>query len=137
MVCNRVEIVGEARSTDSGELKRYLEQVKTVTAAVASSHQTTIDLDIETLYETFLVPESSVVAGVAREAMCGLGLEAWFARGGGGMDGNHFNQHGIETIGLAIGYSKNHTLEEQIFIADLIKGGELAAEIVRTAARTA
>jgi di/tripeptidase len=50
------------------------------------------------------------------------------------MDGNHFNNNGIQAIGLAIGYSKNHTHAEQIVISDLIKGGELVKEIIKAAA---
>lgn len=134
VVCDLVEIAGEARSTDSGELAQYIEQVKAVFAATAARYQTTIDLNMETLYDTFFVPETAAAAVIARRAMQNLGVDAWFSSGGGGMDGNHFNKNGILAVGLAIGYSKNHTLDEQIIISDLVKGGELAAEIVRTAA---
>ena len=62
--------------------------------------------------------------------MAKLGVECTLARGGGGMDGNHFNEHGIKAIGVAPGYFKNHTKDEYIYIDDMVKCSEFALALI-------
>ena len=55
----------------------------------------------------------------------------YFAQvGGGGMDANIFNAQGMKTIGVATGYSGNHTTTEQLVLEDFYKSGELAAQMI-------
>ena len=49
-----------------------------------------------------------------------------------GMDANNFNYIGIATIGVACGYSKNHTLQEQMVLEDFFKAGDLAEQLILT-----
>ena len=57
-------------------------------------------------------------------------IEGFCQKGGGGSDGNHYNRHGIPTVVLALGYSKNHTNAEQIIVEDLEKAGKLVEDII-------
>lgn len=137
VVCDYAEIIGEVRSTSEQEMEEYLAEVKQTFAAVAAEYQTEIEVNAQALYHTFLINENDAVAQIAVRAMNNIGVEPVFTAGGGGMDGNHFNANGIDAIGIALGYSKNHTPAEQIIIADMVKCGELVKELVKEVALSA
>jgi tripeptide aminopeptidase len=130
VVCDYVEILGEVRSTATAEMRQYIDNIKQTFAAVAQQYGTTIDVEVEELYETFYVETEEVVAQIAKRALQSVGADVRFTPGGGGMDANNFNKAGIRAIGLASGYSKNHTLNEEVSIPDLIKSGDLVKELV-------
>lgn len=137
VVCDYAEIVGEARSTNDHEVEEYLAEVKRTFATAADEYQTEIDVNAQMLYRTFLIDENDEIAQIAVRAMRNIGIEANFTTGGGGMDGNHFNANGIKAVGIALGYSRNHTPAEQIIIADMVKCGELVKELVKEVALSA
>lgn len=130
VVCDYVEILGEVRSTVTDEMRQYISDMKQTFATVARQYNTTIDVEVEELYETFHVGEEEVVVQVAKRALQSVGADVRVTPGGGGMDANNFNKAGIKAIGLASGYSKNHTLKEEVSIPDLIKSGDLVKEII-------
>lgn len=130
VVCDEVVITGEARGTDDKELEDYLAQVRKIFDETAAKFNTTIDVSIQTLYHTFNVSETSDVIEIAKAAMKKQGIDGFCQKGGGGSDGNHYNRHGIPTVVLGLGYSKNHTNAEQIIIEDLKKTGKLVEDII-------
>ncbi|WP_371373800.1 M20/M25/M40 family metallo-hydrolase [Sporomusa aerivorans] len=136
VVCDYAEILGEARSTNDYEIEQYLQDVKQIFAAVADEYQTEIEVSMQILYRAFSINETEAIAQIAARAMRNVGIEANFTSGGGGMDGNHFNANGIQAIGVALGYSKNHTPAEQVVIADMVKCGELIQELVKEVYRS-
>jgi len=130
VVCDAVEILGEVRSTVTAQMRQYSDTIKQTFSAVAQQYGTTIDVEVEELYERFYVKPEEEVAQIAKRALQSIGAEVRFTPGGGGMDANNFNKAGIKAIGLASGYSKNHTLNEEVSIPDLIKSGDLVKEII-------
>ena len=84
----------------------------------------------------FLIPEEEHVVAVAKAACEKLGLTCRIEVGGGGMDANIFNARGMSTIGVATGYTKNHTKNEQLVMENFYKSGELAHVIIETYAAT-
>ncbi len=135
VVCDYVEIVGEARSTNRDDLKNYVEYLKTTFEDVCDRYKTYLEIEIEDNYDTFHVKEDELVCKIITYAMSALGIDCYFSYGGGGMDANRFNQAGISSIGIATGYSKNHTLDEEIYIEDLIKSGDLVKQIIIEASK--
>jgi tripeptide aminopeptidase len=131
VVCDYAEILGEVRSTNDPEIEQYLQEVKQIFAAAADEYQTEIDVNVQMLYRTFSINKTDAIARIVAKAMSNIGIEANFTSGGGGMDGNHFNANGIPAVGIALGYSKNHTHEEQIVISDMVECGELMQELVK------
>jgi tripeptide aminopeptidase len=131
VVCDFVEILGEARSTDEEELKRYVETVRLAFDQTAREFNTAIDVAVDTLYHTFHLSESEEIIQIALAAMKRLGIEGFCKRGGGGMDGNRFNRKGIKAIGIAPGYGSNHTPNEYLRIQDFITCGALVKELIR------
>ena len=66
----------------------------------------------------------------AKKALRRLGLTARVEAGGGGMDANIFNAKGLTSLGIATGYSKNHTLEENLDELSFIKSGRLVELLI-------
>lgn len=129
IVCDYAEVLAEARSTDDEEFEAILKKFAEPVAEIAAEYGVTIKYEPNVLYKTFKVEPDEDIAQVAVNAIRKMNLEPVFARGGGGMDGNHFNNNGIRAIGIAPGYFKNHTPNEHLYLEDLQKCGELAAEI--------
>lgn len=135
IVCDMAEIHGECRSRKSEELDSYRLEVKTVFAEVAREFNTEVELVENLEYQTFKVDESEPVIQIAVRALKNLGLTPEIRPGGGGMDGNYFNQNGIKAIGISPGYVGVHTSQEHQSIADLMKCGELVAAIIKESGR--
>lgn len=135
VVCDFVEIQGEARSTKSQELEAYIARLKETVGKLEEKWQMKIDLTLEKMYDTFTVPEESEGIGIAKRAMEKVGLKPTVMRGGGGMDANHFNEHGIAAVGIAVGYANIHTPEEEIKIDDLKKTAALAVALIAEAGK--
>lgn len=130
VVCDRCTITGEARGTDETALNAYLEEVKAVFDRAAKRFNTKIDVSINLLYHTYFVaPDSPVVQTLIR-ALKTEGIDGLCQKGGGGSDGNHFNWHGIPSVVMALGYSKNHTNEEKIFYRDMMTCSKVLQAIV-------
>lgn len=130
VVCDYVEVLAEARSTDNAEFEAILAKFAEPIAAIEKEYGVKIEYTPNVLYKTFKVEKEDTIVQIAANAMQKLGLEPVYARGGGGMDGNHFNNNGIQAIGIAPGYFKNHTPNEHLYLDDFKKCGELAAEII-------
>ncbi|MDR2827092.1 MAG: M20/M25/M40 family metallo-hydrolase [Candidatus Adiutrix intracellularis] len=130
IVCDRCEIKGEARSTDPAEVAAYLEETRRIFEDTAAEFGAVLDFKTSLEYKTFRVDESELVIKLAEEAMKNMGLSPIIASGGGGMDGNHFNQHGLTAIGLSPGYFNPHTPQERQSLSQLIRCGALIAEII-------
>ena len=131
IVCDLVEIKAEARSTIDQELNSYLSEFERVFQETARELGARAIIQSHLEYLTFKVDEAEEVIRLAGRAMKNLGLEMRVTAGGGGMDGNHFNQHGIKAVGLSPGYLAVHTPQETQPVADLVKCGQLVFEIIR------
>lgn len=129
VVCDYAEILAEARSTDNAEFEEVLKKFEAPIKGIEEKYGVTIEYKADVLYYNFKIEPDEDVVKIAVKAMQNLGIEPVLNKGGGGMDGNHLNYHGIKSIGIAPGYFKNHTPNEHIFIEDLITCGKLAAEI--------
>lgn len=136
IVCRLAEIEGEARSTDPEELAGYLDEVDQVFQRTALEFGADISVERCLEYETFRVDETEEVIRLAGRAMKNLGLNMRIVASGGGSDGNYFNRNGLKAVGLSPGYLRVHTPEEEQPVDQLIKCGELVAEIIREAARS-
>ena len=78
----------------------------------------------------FCIAEDNEVVSVAKAACARIGLTPRFEAGGGGMDANIYNARGLTTIGVASGYSKNHTKEEQLELDSFFQSGDVIAALI-------
>jgi tripeptide aminopeptidase len=135
IVCDYVKLKGEARSHDEEELSAYIHEVDKVFKETASKRGARVEIEYALEYSAFYVKEDHESIVRASNALQNLGVKPNIVTGGGGMDGNFFNEKGITAIGLATGYDFVHTEKEEQSISQLIKCGEVVAEIIRDFAR--
>ena len=131
VVCDNAWFEGETRSRDKQKLMAYLAYFEEHCTKVATEHGASIKITKEEGMKPFVVPVESQVLQIAQAACTKLGLAYRIEVGGGGMDANIFNGKGLATVGVATGYTKNHTKQEQLVLADFYKAGELAAELIK------
>lgn len=134
VVCPKAVVTGEQRSTNPKEYAETSEKIRQAAKEIAEKYHTEIEVDILTQYETFHIPDDAPCCRIAAKACKNAGIEPFFSRGGGGMDGNHFNAHDIQAIGIAPGYAKNHTTEETLDVNDFMKCADEAVEIIKVTA---
>ncbi len=126
VVCDRVVIEAEARSTDSHKLDNQIAKMKQACEQAVQLSKTHFDFEAKVVYPSYHHKLDSDVVQLATKAFVKLGIQPHCFQSGGGSDANIFNQMGIPTVNLAIGYQHIHTVKEQIAISDL----ELAAKAV-------
>lgn len=119
VVCARVTLLGEARSTNEAELDTYIKKVKTVFEDTAKTFGATVEVKVEKNYSTYHVAEDSVVIRALKAGFEAEGIPCTCTRSGGGSDANWFNQYGIESVPLAVGYYQNHTTQEHLYVSDI------------------
>lgn len=135
VVCDRARLTGEARSRDITKLNSYIDYVRAHCAEIIAATEATAEVTVERTYDPFVVTrEEPAVANVCR-VLERMGITPLVEAGGGGMDANRLNALGIRTVGLATGYSKNHTKNEELYIDDLKKSAQMVLEIIREYAK--
>ena len=135
VVCDKVELVGEARSLVTEKLDKQLAAMKAACDEAARETGAVIDFRTERMYPAYKFDETSPVVQLAMRAIRNAGLEPSAFHSGGGSDANVLNGHGIPTVNLAVGYNHIHTTEEHIAVADLVKITRVVVEIVKEAAK--
>lgn len=134
VVCDLVTITGEQRSRIAEEYEEISDKIRAAADMISQKYDTPVEVSIDTLYHAFHLEESDRTCVLAAEACRRAGVEPFFKKGGGGMDANHFNEHGIQAVGLGTGNFKCHTSAEYQVIDDLMKCAAQAVEIVKLAA---
>ncbi|MDR2460382.1 MAG: M20/M25/M40 family metallo-hydrolase [Deltaproteobacteria bacterium] len=135
IVCDYLEIKGEARSHNEEELSLYLKEVDKVFKETTAERGARVEIDYTLEYPLFSVKEGDPIIQLASKVLDQLGIKAEVVQGGGGQDGNYFTQKGITAIGLATGYDYVHTEKEEQSISQLIKCGEVVAAIITEVAK--
>ena len=130
VVCDYATFRGEARSRNLQKLLDYMEYFKAHCTKTAEAAGATITIDAFENLLPFYMGEEEEVMVIAKEACEAAGIPYIAQVGGGGMDANIFNAKGMKTIGVATGYSGNHTTAEQLVLEDFYKSGELAEAMI-------
>lgn len=134
IVCDYAEVNGEMRSTDAAEFDALLKKYEEAVPAIEKEYGVKIEYSSDVLYKAFSLKADGRAAALTAEALRRCGVEPRFEKSGGGMDANHFNANGIETVGITVGYFNCHTGDEYQKLQDLYKCGEMAAQIAWLAA---
>jgi tripeptide aminopeptidase len=130
VITAKATIVGEARSRNHAKLENYLAELDAVCKKVAADMGAEIALDVTHNYRSFLTPESSETIRLIGRVFDDMGIEMKVEPGGGGMDANRLSANGIECVGVATGYAKNHTPDEFLVVEDLVRSGELVEKLI-------
>ncbi|AQT86185.1 peptidase T [Paenibacillus larvae subsp. larvae] len=135
VVCDRVEIVAEARSIVQDKLTKQVESMKEAWKSAAADFHTTCEFNVDIAYPAFMHEDSSEVVELAKRALEAIGCKTSTVHSGGGSDANIFNGMGIPTVNLAVGYENIHTTKESISISNLVKTAKAVVSIVKEAAK--
>lgn len=130
VVCDKAEFEGEARSRDHKKLQDYVDYFQSHCKEVAEKYGAGVETVLDPRFLPFWIEESEPVLAMARQACDSLGLTFKAEPGGGAFDGCIFNAKGMSCVGVATGYSKNHTKDEQLILEDYFKSGELCAVLI-------
>lgn len=130
IICDQVDITGEARSRDEKKLKAYEAYAEAFLKETVSGMGAGCNFSVEEEHGAFSVsPDDETVIRIAH-ALEKIGVTPKIEAGGGGMDANILNEKGITTVGVATGYLKNHTFEEELYIEDMYKAAELVEALI-------
>jgi len=128
IVPREVCVEGEARSHDPRKLEMQTEHMRACfeEAARAGEKQiegervrAKVEMDITNDYPAMHVPLDSPLVQLVSKAAERAGRRLSIRAGGGGSDANIFNARGIETLILATGMTRVHSVEECVSVADM------------------
>ena len=130
VVCELAEVHGEIRSHDDGKVAAYEEYCRRHIEDKTAGSGLWTEWEVRPNHGSFRVPEESGCVKRLKAAFDTCGFRYETEIGGGGMDANIINEQGIECVGVAVGYVKNHTTEEMQYVKDLVKAGQLVAALL-------
>ena len=119
VVPGEVNIQCEARSHDRGKLNAQVEHMRALFIGEAEARGGSAAVEVYDKYEAYRLNDDAPVLRVARAALAELGLEMEPKIGGGGTDGNIFNNHGISALVVSNGEKNVHQLDECCAVADM------------------
>lgn len=131
VVCEKVEIIAEARSRNYDKLVAQGEHMKKCFEDACTKFGATIDLNIVTSYISFSIDAKDEIVLFVSEKMKDMGIKPSLAGSGGGSDANLYNRNGIKSLVLGTGMDKVHTTNEQITVENIENIGELVYRIIK------
>lgn len=130
IVCDRAWVKGESRSRNQEKLEAYMDYFQRHCQEAAAGTGARVRTAAEISFAPFQLAETEPVIRTAVKALEALGITPRIEQGGGGMDANIFNAKGLPSLGVATGYTKNHTLEENLDLKSFIRSGQLVEKLI-------
>lgn len=130
IVCDRVEILAEARSLINEKMEQQVSKMKAAFESAAEEMGGKAEVDVHVMYPGFKFGEGDHVVEVARKAAAKIGRSCELLNSGGGSDANVIAGFGIPTVNLAVGYEEIHTTNERMPIEELNKLAEMVIAII-------
>lgn len=134
IVCDRVDILAEARSLDPKKMEKQVQTMKNAFERSAQEMGGKADVNVTVMYPGFTFNDGDKVVEIAKKAVKTIGRESRLLKSGGGSDANIIAGFGIPTVNLAVGYEEIHTTNEKMPIEELKKTAELIVAIVKEVA---
>lgn len=125
IVCDKATLILEVRSRNNDKLAQHTSHMEDCVKSACEKLGGSYELAVQSSYQAFRLEENAKIVADTMEISHELGLKPVCIGSGGGSDANVFNQFGIETLNLAIGMEKVHTVQEQLNISQM----NLASEI--------
>ncbi len=132
IVCETVEIDGEARSLDRNKLQLQVEDMRQALQQSADSRGAKVEITINEEYPEFHFDIQEDEIQIVTQAMQKIGAKPDYVKSGGGSDASVFNGYGIKTINLGIGMEEVHSVNERIAVEQLNKAAEVLVALVET-----
>ena len=135
VVCDLVEIEGEARAITFSKLENQMKVMSEALEVAAAERGCKVDIDVTYDHVGYKLKEGDRVVEVAKEAITKVGRDPYLQATGGGSDANIFTTVGkIPIANLGVGYLDIHSKDEKMPISELVKLTELVVAIIKTVA---
>ncbi len=135
IVCDRVELRGEARSRDAAKLAAQTKAMVAALEQAAARRGVTADVHVSHDYDAYrLDPEEPLLKLLATGA-AQVGIEPAYVPTGGGADANVFNASGLRITNISTGMAQVHTTQEHIAVADMVRTAEWLLACLRLRAQ--
>ncbi len=130
VVPDQVRFTGEFRSFSPSEIERIKASLNTSCRSVSQKYGGTCEVAFTLSFEGYKFEPQTPVIQRLHQAMQELQLVPNPMVYSGGSDVNVLNANGIQAVNVGIGASNPHSNEEQIALADMVKGAELLLRLV-------
>ncbi|MFC1619555.1 M20/M25/M40 family metallo-hydrolase [Candidatus Neomarinimicrobiota bacterium] len=126
-----VHMEGEVRGRERSDVLATVEHISNSFLEAARPLEASVDFDAVWDFESYSIQSTEQVYQRLVGAMEQVGLAPIPIVSPGGSDANSLHLKGIRATNLGIGAQNPHSNEEFILIEDLIKGAELALQLVQ------
>lgn len=130
VVPDQVTFTGEFRSFSPSEIERIKTDLETSCRSVSQKYGGKCQVSFKLAFEGYEFEPDMPVIDRLHRAMEQLHLVPDPMVYSGGSDVNVLNANGIKAVNVGIGASNPHSNEEQIALADMVKGVELLFRLV-------
>jgi tripeptide aminopeptidase len=130
IVCDRVNILAEARSLVPEKMEAQVQKMKEAFESAAAQMGGRAEVKVDVMYPGFKFGDGDQVVEIAKKAAAKIGRPCELQKSGGGSDANVFNGLNIPTVNLAVGYEEIHTTSERMPVEELYKLGEMTLAII-------
>ena len=130
VVPERVTITGETRSHDPAKVAAQVRHMVTALEDAAAAAGAQANVEVSTLYRTFNIPEDHALVQSLAVAVRRTGLAPSMHATGGGSDASVFNERGIVTVNLGVGYEAIHSTDEHIAVAELRRLAQVLVALI-------
>lgn len=130
IVAEEVYVTSEARSLVDSKLEAQSKHMIDCFEKAAQKFGGSVEVEHHRMYSSFQVNADDEIVKNAFTACKNVGLNPFTQATGGGSDTNIINGKGITAINLGIGERKAHSLDEHLYVKDLVKVSELVLEII-------
>lgn len=133
VIPERVDLRAEARSRDEAKLRAQFQSMIQALEEAASRHGARAAVDVEYAYRAFKLSPREDLVRLVVDSCHDLGVMPELRATGGGSDANIYNEHGIVTVNLGVGYLDPHSIGERIAVGDLVGATGLLVQILSRA----
>ncbi len=131
IICERVDLKGEARSRDDKKLAKQTEHMEDCFKKAAEKYDGKVDFKFEKCYSGYKIKKDEPVLRLFEKASKASGVEANLISMNGGSDANILNEKGIRALNISMGAEKYHTVNEVADINEMVKMAQLLINIVK------
>ena len=103
IVCDRVDILAEARSLVPEKMEAQVQKMKDAFVSVAEQMGGKADVEVQVAYPCFKHGAGDKVVEIARKAAAKIGRSCELKKSGGGSDANVISGFNIPTVNLGVG----------------------------------
>lgn len=121
IIPDRAEIRAEARGLNFDKVTNQVDHMLQAITAAATKHRGREQTNASVDYKGFNLDPSHTVVSHAAHAVKAIGLTPKVVSTGGGSDANVFNNRGLPTVVLGVGFEAIHTFNESMPVDELVR----------------